>query len=220
MSTITCHACHGTTNTAVCNHLQPRRSDGMANECYAKWDGSRWVEGCAYARCDRYTKPSVDRLLGRKRRASRHRCIISVGTRLCDRKSKEASPAGWVKRRVQQLRARPTRAEACIRAKLEAAEIEHVFQAGWVGPAGMFAIFDFVLPRDGLIIEVDGGYHTNEERTVMDASRDWFTTRVLKMDVVRLTNEEAMMISVERLADEVHRHRTRRLSDVMSVLID
>lgn len=62
MSDITC-LCGNLTNTAVSDWCDPRRKDGKAYKCYAAWDGKKWVKGCAYDKCDSFTKISVDSLL-------------------------------------------------------------------------------------------------------------------------------------------------------------
>lgn len=62
MSDITC-LCGKLTNTAVSDWCDPRRKDGKAYKCYAAWDGKKWVKGCAYDKCDSYTKQTVDSLL-------------------------------------------------------------------------------------------------------------------------------------------------------------
>ncbi len=63
MSDIVCHICGRVTNTAVCEWLNPRREDGKANHCYAAFVNGKWEKGCAYEKCDSWTKPTVDNLL-------------------------------------------------------------------------------------------------------------------------------------------------------------
>lgn len=63
MISLICAKCKGLTNTAVCNHLDPIRRDGKANECYLRWENDKWVKGCAYEVCDPFTKILVDRYL-------------------------------------------------------------------------------------------------------------------------------------------------------------
>jgi len=63
MSSIICFKCGGQTNTAVSDWIEPIRSDGKANRCYAKWENNKWVEGCAYKEADSFTKYFVDKLI-------------------------------------------------------------------------------------------------------------------------------------------------------------
>ena len=66
MPVVECAKCGGTTNTAVCEWLEPKvRDDGKAYECYAKYENDKWVKGCSYDRITgiAYLKSFIDRLL-------------------------------------------------------------------------------------------------------------------------------------------------------------
>ena len=52
-------------------------------------------------------------------------------------------------------------------------------------------IVDFICLEKGLIIEVDGGYHNNEEQKIYDEFRTT-TLKQLKFSVIRFTNEEVL----------------------------
>ena len=83
MSDITC-LCGKLTNTAVSDWCDPRRKDGKAYKCYAAWDGKKWVKGCAYDKCDSYTKQMVDSLLSPNLRVKHQELrgaeIVNAGT--------------------------------------------------------------------------------------------------------------------------------------------
>jgi hypothetical protein len=67
MPVIVCSKCGGTTNTAVCQWLNPMREDRKANECYLKVEVGVWVKGCGWERADPiYEKPLFEKYLGKK----------------------------------------------------------------------------------------------------------------------------------------------------------
>lgn len=54
-------------------------------------------------------------------------------------------------------------------------------------PLGKY-IVDFYCPAKGLVIEVDGGHHYEEENVKKDKERDEYLEKVLKLKVIRFTN--------------------------------
>lgn len=71
-----------------------------------------------------------------------------------------------------------------LKRQMDEYKIEHEYQV----PVGNF-IPDFLLPKYRIVIEVDGGYHSEREQIVKDAKRDLaFTAANYK--VLRFTNAE------------------------------
>ena len=56
MPIIKCAKCGYTTNTACSHHHFPRRKDGKANKCYARWKKGKWIKGCSFDEGDEFDK--------------------------------------------------------------------------------------------------------------------------------------------------------------------
>lgn len=72
------------------------------------------------------------------------------------------------------------------------------FQKGFIAGNG-YCICDFYIPQMGICIEVDGKYHWNEEQKKKDWYKDKYLTKERKMRVFRITNEECVDLTPERL---------------------
>jgi very-short-patch-repair endonuclease len=100
----------------------------------------------------------------------------------------------FLAKKANELRKYPTAAERMLKTKLEKLEIEYVFQYAYYyrGAAG---ICDFYLPSYNLLIEVDGGYHLEEEQKKKDDVKDVVCRDNLNKPILRLTNKQAIYLS-------------------------
>lgn len=64
-----------------------------------------------------------------------------------------------------------------------------IFQKGFIAGNG-YCICDFYIPKYGLCVEVDGGYHTSEKQMKIDCYKNRYLTIERKMRVFRITNKE------------------------------
>ena len=72
-------------------------------------------------------------------------------------------------------------------------------------------IADFVCLKEDLIIEIDGGYHFQEEQVVFDQARTaWLNEQGFK--VIRFTNEE-VLLNIDNVLDKIKQvfHKEQRL---------
>ena len=84
--------------------------------------------------------------------------------------------------------------------------IRSMFQKGFIAGKN-FCIADFYIPSKGLVIEVDGGYHSSEEQQKRDRNKDFYYSQ-RKVNVLRLSDSIAMKITVSEilsLIDECRR---------------
>lgn len=67
MASCICEGCGKQTNSAVSRYWsRPRNMEG-ADGCFARVsDNNRWETGCCYNDADVYTRPFVDKMLGKK----------------------------------------------------------------------------------------------------------------------------------------------------------
>ena len=99
----------------------------------------------------------------------------------------------------KQLRKRPTEAELIFESKLKQLHICFMSQKGFIKDPG-FYIVDFYLPRPRkLCIEIDGAYHKLDEQLKRDKQKDDYLIKERNFKVLRLTNEEAIDISLSDL---------------------
>jgi very-short-patch-repair endonuclease len=86
------------------------------------------------------------------------------------------------------LRRKPTEAERCLWRRLKLKHLGVVFHRQ--KPVGDY-IVDFYCPKAKLVIEVDGGYHSNTETTANDTVRDEIMHN-LGLTVLRFSNSEVL----------------------------
>ena len=75
---------------------------------------------------------------------------------------------GQLKVWAKEMRAKPTEAEAILRDNVRANNLGHKFLYQYI--IGQF-IVDFLCPDSKLVIEVDGGYHSEIEQEYDDEQR-------------------------------------------------
>jgi len=95
------------------------------------------------------------------------------------------------------LKRKATPSELVLLDLFKKAKIRAMFQKGFIADA--FYIVDFYIPKWRLCVEVDGGYHFTPEQIEKDKCRDFYLTNKRKLNVLRLTNEEVMTLSVGAL---------------------
>lgn len=94
----------------------------------------------------------------------------------------------YIYERAKEMRKNPTEAESILWNLLRNKQLGHKFRRQHI--IGDF-IVDFVDLKSGTIIEVDGGYHNQNEQMIYDAAR----TEVLNRKgykVLRFTNNEVI----------------------------
>lgn len=91
---------------------------------------------------------------------------------------------------VNELKEKATPSEKLMMAKLDKVKAEYIFQYPIKNPTS-FYIADFFLPQCGMILEIDGGYHTNQSQVIKDAERDRFL-REKGYHVKHVNNEDVM----------------------------
>jgi len=103
----------------------------------------------------------------------------------------------WAKR----MRSNPTEAESILRNYVRANHLGHKFLFQYI--IGQF-IVDFFCPDCKLIIEVDGGYHSEPEQEYDDEQR----TKMLEglgYRVIRFTNEQ-VLFDINNVLIEIKRY--------------
>ena len=104
-----------------------------------------------------------------------------------------------VNKRLITLRSKATQSEIIFKDKLEGLKYKFIFQKSFI-KGDFYCIVDFYLPAPKkLCIEIDGGYHNTPEQVRKDNYRDIYLTKERKFKVLRLTNEEAITISLDNL---------------------
>jgi very-short-patch-repair endonuclease len=102
--------------------------------------------------------------------------------------------------RLSRLRNNPTESELIFQNKLDKLHIKYIFQKGFIQGRN-YCIVDFYLPRPyKLCIEIDGEYHSTEERQKRDKSRDYYLVEERGFKIIRLTNKQARGITQEELS--------------------
>lgn len=100
-------------------------------------------------------------------------------------------------RRKNENKSRPTPAEAHVIHLLDLLGEKYIFEKGLL-TEDKFYIVDFYFPKPRkLCVEVDGKYH--DDRLAYDEHRDSFIRDKRKMNMVRITNEQAMDLDLDGL---------------------
>ena len=94
------------------------------------------------------------------------------------------------------LKVKPTQAELVFQERLIRAGIKFEFQKAYE-----IFVFDFYLPHQRMVIEIDGGYHETKKQKEKDAARDEFC-KSKRLRVTRIKNKdvESFDISVFKLS--------------------
>ena len=104
----------------------------------------------------------------------------------------------FLHKKAKQLKKRPTAAEVVFERKLKELNIPYKTQWPYIA-GGLCGICDFCLPELFVIIEIDGGYHLEEEQKQTDDIKDFVCENQLKAKILRLTNNQAFYLSIEQI---------------------
>ena len=91
-----------------------------------------------------------------------------------------------------------THSEQRITNLLDEAGIYYMPQKGFIA-GDYYCIVDFYFPKVKICLEIDGGYHNTQEQQARDSRKDSYLVSTRGMRVVRITNEEANIITAEAL---------------------
>lgn len=89
---------------------------------------------------------------------------------------------------VRNMRNTPTASERLMQAKLRASNIAAIYQYPVIFKDSYF-VADFYLPKQGVIIEIDGEYHLSEEQQKKDRQKD-IAYQTHGFHVVRIFNKD------------------------------
>ncbi len=106
-----------------------------------------------------------------------------------------------------ELIERRTHEEAWCEKLLERLGEDFIFQKGFYNYCG-FYIIDFYLPVGGICLEIDGEYH--DEIKEDDRMRDRYLIEVRHLKVLRITNQDILMMDADELGRHLKIKRTNR----------
>lgn len=128
----------------------------------------------------------------------------SVSKKAQKQKMKEKEKQRLASKRQRELRDNMTLAEKALQLKLKKIPIKFISQKCFYA-GDYFCIVDFYIPKPFKIcIEVDGGYHDTGEQKERDDRKELYLMRDRGFRVLRLTNELAMSIKTEELAEIIY----------------
>jgi len=100
-------------------------------------------------------------------------------------------------RRIK-LKDNPTKSENIFRTKLTSLKEGYIFQK-IIYKDSFYSIVDFYIPKRNLIIEIDGGYHEEEEQIAKDKWRENNLKSLGFKNILRFTNEQVYDLDTETL---------------------
>ena len=111
-----------------------------------------------------------------------------------------ADPAYYaqLKEWAKKMRSKPTEAESILRDYVRANNLGHKFLFQYI--IDLF-IVDFFCPDCKLIIEVDGGYHSEPVQEIDDETRTQMLEK-LGYRVIRFTNEQ-ILYDIDHVVNEI-----------------
>jgi len=89
---------------------------------------------------------------------------------------------------IKKLKEKPTKTELVVKEWLETKKVRFIFQKGFLLP--FHRIVDFYIPKKKIIIEIDGGYHTNFNEMKKDNNKDIEFLSKRNMNTIRITNKQ------------------------------
>ncbi len=120
----------------------------------------------------------------------------------------------FLRKKAVELKNHPTEAEIIFERKLQEIGYNYRTQKVFIYK-GISGIADFWIPSLRVYIEVDGGYHLEEDQKQNDRVKD-FVYRKMNTGILRLTNNQAMYLSIEQIKTlieskkVVKKHREQR----------
>lgn len=103
-----------------------------------------------------------------------------------------------LKQKAKLLRLHPTESEVIFERKLQELGIKFIFQYPFIHDT-IGGISDFYLTKQHIVVEIDGGYHLEDDQKCKDAEKDFICECNLHKKVLRLTNKQAMFLSIEQI---------------------
>ncbi len=94
----------------------------------------------------------------------------------------------WMQAKKEEGKLAPTRGEMAMKFILTGMKIHYIEQKVNTR-RGVKRIYDFFVPRFGVVIEVDGGYHTPE---IDKPKNDEINNLFLEWRIIRFTNDEVL----------------------------
>lgn len=114
------------------------------------------------------------------------------------KRGKKLGDWAFLIKKAQELRKKPTAAEVIFGRKLQELGVQYIFQYCY-NYKGLKGIVDYYLTESKTLIEIDGGYHLEESQQQTDAIKDFVCQNKLKKRILRLTNNQAMYLSIEQI---------------------
>ena len=108
---------------------------------------------------------------------------------------------GQLKVWAKEMRAKPTEAEAILRDNVRANNLGHKFLYQYI--IGQF-IVDFLCPDSKLVIEVDGGYHSEIEQEYDDEQRSLWLEK-MGYKVIHFSNEQ-IISDIDNVLKEIKKY--------------
>ena len=108
---------------------------------------------------------------------------------------------GQLKVWAKEMRAKPTEAEAILRDNVRANTLGHKFLYQYI--IGQF-IVDLLCPDSKLVIEVDGGYHSEIEQEYDDEQRSLWLEK-MGYKVIRFSNEQVIS-DIDNVLKEIKKY--------------
>ena len=108
---------------------------------------------------------------------------------------------GQLKVWAKEMRAKPTEAEAILRDNVRANNLGHKFLYQYI--IGQF-IVDFLCPDSKLVIEVDGGYHSEIEQEYDDEQRSLWPEK-MGYKVIHFSNEQ-IISDIDNVLKEIKKY--------------
>lgn len=103
----------------------------------------------------------------------------------------------FLTKKARELRNQPTPAEVVFERKLKELGYDYKFQ--WQYLYKEFGgICDFYIRNRKVCIEIDGGYHLDEDQQQIDRVKDFVYSKMCKKPL-RITNQQAMYLSIEQI---------------------
>lgn len=113
------------------------------------------------------------------------------------KKRKHLSKWQFLVKKAKELRQHQTEAEILFERKLQELGYNYISQFAFLFH-GIGGISDFYIKKLRLYIEIDGGYHLEEDQKQTDRVKDFICHRTNNR-ILRLTNNQAKYLSIEQI---------------------
>lgn len=113
------------------------------------------------------------------------------------RKHKHLSQWQFLIKKAKELRQHQPEAEIIFERKLQELGYNYISQFAFLFH-GIGGISDFYIKKLRLYVEIDGGYHLEEDQKQTDRVKD-FVYRKTNNRILRLTNNQAKYLSIEQI---------------------